>query len=211
NNVMIIDTAGRLHIDEDMMGELKEIKDNITVHQTVLVVDASEGLTEQDVRIAGLIHEQGIPSVIVVNKWDLIKDSATARKEFEKQFETDLAFMKYYVTLYVSAVTKQRIGQIMEKVDYVLGNATKEIPMGMFNNVLTNAISTIEPPTKNGKRLKIIFGKQTSTCPPTFAIYCNRPEIVENSYARYLENSFRRAWDFAGTPIKVEFKQKDED
>ncbi|MCQ2564322.1 MAG: ribosome biogenesis GTPase Der [Clostridia bacterium] len=213
----LIDTAGlrrKSKIDPDSIERYSVIRTLSALERcdvAVLVVDASEGITEQDVRIAGLIHEQGKPSVIVVNKWDLIKDSVTARKEFEKQFETDLAFMKYYVTLYVSAVTKQRIGQIMEKVDYVLGNATKEIPMGMFNNVLTNAISTIEPPTKNGKRLKIIFGKQIATCPPTFAIYCNRPEIVENSYARYLENSFRRAWDFAGTPIKVEFKQKDED
>ena len=166
---------------------------------------------QQDVRIAGLIHEQGKPSVIVVNKWDLIEKNEQSRKDFEKQFEIDLAFMKYFVTLYVSCQTGQRIGQIMEKVDYVLANAKREVPMALFNNVLTNAISTTEPPAKHGKKLKIVFGKQVSTCPPTFNIYCNDASLIENSYIRYLENSLRRAFDFKGTPIKVQFKNKHED
>ena len=118
--------------------------------------------------------------------------------------------MKYFVTLYVSCETGQRIGKIMEQVDYVLANAKREIPMALFNNVLTNAISASEPPAKNGRKLKVIFGKQVSTCPPTFNIYCNNPEIVENSYIRYIENNLRRAFDFKGTPIKVQFKAKNE-
>ncbi|MBR4998804.1 MAG: ribosome biogenesis GTPase Der, partial [Clostridia bacterium] len=165
----------------------------------------------QDVKIAGLIHEQGKPSVIVVNKWDLVERNEATRKAFEKQFDTDLAFMRYFVTLYASCETGQRIGQIMEKVDYVLNNAKREIPMSLFTNVLMNAISTTEPPAKNGKKIKIIYGQQIANCPPTFNIYCNHAELIENSYMRYLENSFRRAWDFKGTPIKIQFKNKNEE
>lgn len=177
----------------------------------VLVIDATQGITEQDVKIAGLIHEQNKPSVIVVNKWDLIQNSAEQRKAFENQFSVDLAFMKYYVTIYTSCETGQRIGQIMEKVTYVYENAKREIPMALFNNVLTNAISTTEPPAVHGKRLKIIFGKQVATCPPTFSIFCNNAELVENSYVRYIENCLRKAFNFEGTPIKVQFKNKNEE
>lgn len=175
----------------------------------VLVIDASEGITEQDVRIAGLIHEQGKPSVIVVNKWDLVENSAQKKQEFEKQFNIDLAFMRYYVTLYVSSVTGQRVSKIMEQVNIVLANSRREIPMALFNNVLTNAISSMTPPTKHGKKFKVIFGKQVSVAPPTFNIYCNDASLIEsNSYDRYIENNIRRAFDFTGTPIKVVFKNK---
>ncbi len=213
----LIDTAGlrrKSKIEPDSIERYSVIRSLNAIERcdvAVIVIDASEGITEQDVRIAGLVHEQGKPSVIVVNKWDLIENSEEKRKAFEKQFEVDLAFMKYYVTVYVSSVTGQRIGKIMEMVDYVLTNAKREIPMALFNNVLTNAISVTEPPSKNGKRLKIIFGKQVATCPPTFEIYCNNSALVENSYIRYLENSLRRAFDFKGTPIKVVFKNKNED
>lgn len=214
---LLIDTAGlrrKSKIEPDSIERYSVIRTLNAIERcdvAVLVLDASEGITEQDVKIAGLIHEQGKPSVIVVNKWDLIENSAEKRKAFEKQFEIDLAFMKYYVTVYVSSVTGQRIGQIMEKVDYVLSNAKREIPMALFNNVLTNAISITEPPAKNGRKVKIIFGKQVSTCPPTFNIFCNNAALIENSYIRYLENNLRRAFDFKGTPIKVQFKNKNED
>lgn len=213
---LLIDTAGlrrKSKIEPDSIERYSVIRSLNAIERcdvAVLVIDASEGISEQDVRIAGLIHEQGKPSVIVVNKWDLIEGSEQARKKFEHQFEVDLAFMKYYQTLYVSCATGQRIGQIMEKVDYVLANARREVPMAMFNNILTNAISAAEPPAKNGKKLKIIFGKQIATCPPTFNIYCNNASLVENSYVRYIENNLRRALDFNGTPIKVQFKNKNE-
>lgn len=214
---VLIDTAGlrkKSKIELDTIERYSVIRTMNAIERcdvAVLVIDASVGITEQDVKIAGLIHEQGKPSVIVVNKWDLVERNEATRKAFEKQFENDLAFMKYFVTLYVSSVTGQRIGQIMEKVDYVLNNAKREIPMALFNNVLINAISTTEPPSKNGKRVKITFGQQVASCPPTFNIYCNHAELVENSYIRYLENSFRRAWDFRGTPIRIQFRNKSED
>ena len=99
----------------------------------------------------------------------------------------------------------------MEKIDYVLANAKREIPMALFNNVLINAISLTEPPAKNGKKVKVVYGKQVATCPPTFNIYCNNAELIENSYIRYIENNLRRAFDFKGTPIKVQFKNKNEE
>lgn len=214
---ILIDTAGlrkKSKIELDTIERYSVIRTINAIERcdvAVLVIDASVGITEQDVKIAGLIHEQGKPSVIVVNKWDLVERNEASRKAFEKQFETDLAFMKYFVTLYVSCETGQRIGQIMEKVDYVLSNAKREIPMALFNNVLINAISVTEPPAKNGRKVKVIYGKQVATCPPTFNIYCNHAELIENSYIRYLENSLRRAFDFKGTPIKIQFKNKNEE
>ena len=212
----LIDTAGlrrKSKIEPSSIERYSAIRTLNAIERcdvAVLVIDASQGITEQDVKIAGLIHEQGKPSVIVVNKWDLIDKDETSVKKFEKQFQIDLAFMKYYVTLYVSCETGQRIGKIMETVDMVLKNAKREIPMALFNNVLNNAISTTEPPAKNGRRLKIIFGKQVATCPPTFNIYCNDASLVENSYIRYIENNLRRAFDFKGTPIKIQFKNKND-
>lgn len=212
----LIDTAGlrrKSKIEAGSIERYSAIRSLNAIERcdvAVLVIDASQGITEQDVKIAGLIHEQGKPSVIVINKWDLIENAESARKEFEKQLSNDLAFMKYYVLLFVSSKTGQRVGKIMEMVDMVLSNAKKEISMSLFNNVLTNAITVTEPPSKNGKRLKIIFGKQVAVCPPTFNIYCNDSSLIENSYIRYLENSLRRAFDFKGTPIKIQFKNKNE-
>lgn len=212
----LIDTAGlrrKSKIEAGSIERYSAIRSLNAIERcdvAVLVIDASQGITEQDVKIAGLIHEQDKPSVIVINKWDLIENAESTRKEFEKQLSNDLAFMKYYVLLFVSSKTGQRVGKIMEMVDMVLSNAKKEISMSLFNNVLTNAITVTEPPSKNGKRLKIIFGKQVAVCPPTFNIYCNDSSLIENSYIRYLENSLRRAFDFKGTPIKIQFKNKNE-
>ena len=213
---MLIDTAGlrrKSKIEPDSIERYSVIRSLAAIERcdvAVLVIDASEGITEQDVKIAGLIHEQFKPSVIVVNKWDLIEKSEEKRKAFEHQFEVDLAFMKYYVTLYVSALDGKNTGKIMQMVDLVYNNSRREIPMALFNNVLTNAISVNEPPAKGGRKIKIIFGKQIATCPPTFNIYCNHADLIENSYMRYIENNLRRAFDFKGTPIKIQFKEKGE-
>ncbi len=212
----LIDTAGlrrKSKIESGSIERYSVIRSLNAIERcdvAILVIDASQGITEQDVKIAGLIHEQGKPSVIVINKWDLIEDKDVARKKFEKQLSDDLAFMKYYVAIFVSCETGQRLGKIMETVDVVLNNSRREIPMALFNNVLTNAITVTEPPSKNGKKLKIIFGQQVSISPPTFNIYCNDSSLVENSYIRYLENSLRRAFDFKGTPIKIQFKNKND-
>lgn len=177
----------------------------------ILVVDASEGLTEQDVKIAGLIHEQGKPSVIVMNKWDLIEKDNNTINEFKKKMEIDLAFMNYFVPVFISCLEHKRTGKVMETVERVSENASREISMGLFNNVLSNAIGVVQPPYKNGKKFKITHGKQSATNPPSFDIYCNDASLADNSYIRYLENSFRKAFDFSGTPIKFNFKSRKED
>jgi len=213
----IIDTAGlrrKSKIEPSSIEKYSTIRTIDAIKRcdvALLVVDASVGLTEQDVRIAGIIHEEGKPSVIVVNKWDLIEKNQNTMQEFKRQMEVDLAFMSYFVPVFVSCLDKTRIGKVMKTVEMVRQNASREIAMGLFNNVLTNAISVIQPPYKNGRRLKITFGKQVATCPPTFEIHCNDASIVENSYLRYLDNSFRKAFDFSGTPLKIVFKSRKED
>ncbi|MDD4350682.1 MAG: GTP-binding protein, partial [Clostridia bacterium] len=176
----------------------------------VLMIDASEGVTEQDVKIAGLIDDEGKPSIIAINKWDLVEKDTETMNDFIKKLDIDLAFMKYYKTIFISCETGQRLGQIMENVDYVYANANRKITMGLFNNVLTNATMTTPPPYRNGRRLKILYGHQAGVCPPSFEIKCNDASIVENSYMKYIENSLRKAFDFTGTPIKIYFKNERE-
>lgn len=213
----LIDTAGlrkKARIEPSSIERYSAIRSLQAIERcdvAMLVIDASFGITEQDVKIAGLIHETGKPSVIVVNKWDLVEKDTHTMNQFKKKFDDDLAFMKYFVTLYVSCETGQRIGKIMETIDMVYANSSREIPMGLFNNVMNNAILTTQPPVVHGKRLKIIFAKQVATNPPTFNIYCNDSSLVDNGYMHYLENNFRRAFDFSGTPIKIQFKNKGED
>lgn len=214
---ILIDTAGlrkKSKIEPSSIERYSAIRAIDAIQRcdvAVLVIDANEGITEQDVKIAGLIHEEGKPSVIVVNKWDLIEKTMTSMDEFKKKLETDLAFMKYYMPVFISCETGQRTGQVMETVDYVYANANRTITMGLFNTILTNAIRTTPPPYKNGRRLKILYGKQISTKPPCFEIRCNDASIVDNSYMRYIENSLRKAFDFKGTPIKINFKNEREE
>lgn len=213
----LIDTAGlrkKSKIEPSSIERYSAVRslDAITrADVAILVVDANEGLTEQDVKIAGLIHEQGKPSVIVLNKWDLIEKSNNTMNEFKKKLEVDLAFMSYFVPVFISCLEHRRTGKVMEMVEKVYENSSRTIPMGLFNNVLVNAISITQPPYRNGKRCKITHGKQSSSNPPSFDIYCNDASIVENSYIRYLENSFRKAFDFSGTPIKFNFKSRKDD
>lgn len=213
----LIDTAGlrrKSKIEPSSIERYSAVRslDAITrCDVAILVVDANEGLTEQDVKIAGLIHEQGKPSVIVMNKWDLIEKSDNTINEFKKKLEVDLAFMSYFVPVFISCLEHKRTGKVMEMVEKVYENASRVIPMGLFNNVLVNAISVTQPPYRNGKRCKITHGKQSGSNPPSFDIYCNDASIVENSYIRYLDNSFRKAFDFSGTPIKFNFKSRKDD
>lgn len=217
SDYIIIDTAGlrkKSKIEPSSIERYSAVRSLDAISRcdvAVLVIDASEGLTEQDVKIAGLIHEQGKPSVLVINKWDLIQKDTHTMNEFKKKLEIDLAFMKYFVPIFISCKEGRRTGKVMETVEMVYSNASREITMGLFNNVLTNAISVSQPPYKNGKRLKITHGKQSGTCPPTFDIYCNDASLMDNAYSKYLENSLRRAFDFSGTPIKFNFKSRSED
>ena len=206
---MLIDTAGirrKRSIETDSVELYSVIRSFDAIRRAdvvVMVVDASEGLTEQDVRIAGFIHEEGKPSVILMNKWDLVEKDSHSMNKFNDQLKEDLKFMDYFVPLYGSALTGQRIGQLMETVNMVLDHASYRIGTGTLNEILQNAVLTTEPPTKNGKRLKIYYITQPSTNPPTFVLFVNDKSLMHFSYERYLENCIRQAVDFRGTPIKL--------
>ncbi len=177
----------------------------------VLVIDAKQGISEQDVRIAGFIHEQGKPSVIVMNKWDLIEKDEKTMNKFNKRLQEDLKFMDYFVPLYTSALTGQRLNKIMELIDMVYDHSTTRIKTSTLNDILQNAILTNEPPARKGKRLKIKYITQADITPPTFVLFVNDKDLMHFSYERYLENCIRNAVDFTGTPIKLVVKNKADD
>ncbi|MBQ8468892.1 MAG: ribosome biogenesis GTPase Der [Clostridia bacterium] len=176
----------------------------------VLVIDANEPISEQDVRIAGLIHEELKPSVVVMNKWDLIDKDTTTINKFEKQLATDLAYMDYFKSVYLSALTGKRIEKLMQTVEEVWKNANKKITAGTLNDILQNAYAISSPSGKGGKKLKIFYATQTGTTPPTFVLFVNDTTLMADNYKRYLENSIREAVDFSGTPIRITLKAKDE-
>ena len=174
----------------------------------LIVFDGSEEkLSEQDFKIAGLVHEAGKPSVIVVNKWD-IKNSD--KNNFEKMLERDLSFMDYYKSIYVSALTGSSTGQIMQLAQESYENSSKRITTGLLNEILHDAILNYQPPAHKGKRCKIQYITQPSTNPPTFVIFVNDAKLVNFSYRRYIENKLREKIDFSGTPIKIIVRGKEE-
>lgn len=169
----------------------------------LLVVDSVEGLTEQDVKILGYVHEQGKPSVIVMNKWDLIeKDTHTVQK-FEEKLKADLKFMDYYRSVYISAKTGQRAEKALDLAREVYAHASFRVTTGALNDLILDAVRANEPASYNGRRLKVYYCTQPSVCPPTFVLSVNDAELLHFSYRRYLENVLRRTFDFSGTPIRI--------
>lgn len=175
----------------------------------VLVVDATQGLTEQDVRLAGYIHEAGKPSVIAINKWDLVDKDAYTQLEFEKKIAADLAFMPYYQTIYISALTGKRLGEVMTKVEQVLATTQKRITTGQLNDIILNAVAMTPPPFKAGGRPKFLYATQASVAPPTFVLFVNNKNAVGRTYVRYLENTIRKSVDFSGTPIRILLRNRE--
>ena len=213
-NYNLIDTAGirrKNKIDYESVEGFSVMRSLAAIRRAdvvIYVLDASGEITEQDVRILGYVHEQGKPSVILYNKWDLVeKDSSTVNR-YKDLLRANLKFMDYFVVEYVSALTGTRMNRIMERVEYVYKNASTRITTGLLNEILQDALSTQEPPSHNGKRLKINYITQTGVCPPSFAIFVNNPELVHFSYQRYLENCLRRACNFEGTPIRIFLRKK---
>ena len=213
---LLIDTAGirrKRSIDKDSVELYSVIRSFDAIRRAdvvVLVVDSVEGLSEQDVRIAGFIHEEGKPSVILMNKWDVVEKDTYSMNKFNEKLNEDLKFMDYFVALYGSALTGLRINKLMENVNLVLENASKRITTGVLNDILQNAVLTNEPPTKNGRRLKIYYITQPSTNPPTFVLFVNDKDLMHFSYLRYLENCIRNAVDLKGTPINLLVNSKKE-
>ncbi len=215
-NYILIDTAGirkKKAVDEDVeyYSVIRALGAVRRADVCLVVVDSNEGLSEQDVKICGYVHEQGKPSVIVMNKWDLIEKDSDTINTFNKKLDCDLAFMDYYKSVYVSAKSGQRVDKILNVAKESLANANRRITTGTLNDLIGDAVRTIDPPSKKGKRLKIYYATQDNVRPPRFVIFVNDSELVHFSYKRYLENVIRKAFDFSGTPIRILFRNRDEE
>ena len=212
----VIDTAG---MRKNSRIDLKSVESYSVIRAVeaikradvvLIVVDASEPISEQDVRIAGMVDEAGKPSIVVMNKWDLVeKDDKTINK-YKDMLKEKMQFMKYMRTLFISALTGKRVNTIMPEILKVYENASRKLKTVVLNEILQEAIISNEPPTKNGMRLKIKYTTQVASNPPTFLLFCNNAGIVHFSYLRYLENRLRLAVDFEGTPIKLIARDKSE-
>ena len=174
----------------------------------LLVVDSAEGLTEQDVKIIGYVHEQGKPSVIVMNKWDLIEKDTNTVNKFEAKLKADLSFMDYFLSVYISAKTGQRAERVLTLARRAYENANRRVTTGTLNDLILDAVRTNEPASVNGRRLKIYYCSQPSVCPPTFVLFVNDETLMHFSYRRYLENVLRRSFDFTGTPIRIALRPR---
>lgn len=212
----LIDTAGirrKRSIDESV--ESYSVMRSLAVIRRadvcLVVIDSKEELSEQDIRICGYVHEQGKPSVIVMNKWDIVEKDTHTINKYNARLAEQLKFMDYFDAIYVSAKTGQRTDKIMKEVNFVYGEACKRITTGVLNDIVQDAVSLVEPPAHNGKRLKVFFVTQSSSNPPTFVFFVNDTELLHFSYKRYLENCLRKAFEFKGTPIRLVFRNKNEE
>ena len=211
-----IDTAGirRQSKIDDKIEKYSVLRAHMAVERAdvcLIMVDANEGVTEQDERIAGIAHEAGKATIIVVNKWDTVEKDNNTVKQYTEKIQTALAYMPYAPLIFVSAKTGQRIPNIYEHIKYVHNQANTRISTGMLNDVLAEATMRAQPPTDKGRRLKIYYMTQISVAPPTFVIFCNNIELFHFSYQRYLENCLRDTFGFRGTPIKLIIRQKGDD
>lgn len=212
----IIDTAGirkKKAVDEDVeyYSVVRAFGAVRRADVSLLVVDSKEGLTEQDVKICGYVHEQGKPSVVVMNKWDIIEKDTFTVEKFKTKLNTDLAFMDYFKPMFISAKTGQRVAKTLDTALESYANAHRRITTGTLNDVINDAVRMNEPPSFHGRRLKIYYSVQDGVAPPTFIIFVNNTELIHFSYRRYLENVIRKAFDFSGTPIRIYFREKTED
>lgn len=212
-NYTIIDTAGirkksKVEDDVEYYSVMRAFDAVRRADVCLLVVDSADGLTEQDTKIIGYVHEQGKPSVIVMNKWDLIEKDTNTINKFESKLKEDLKFMDYFKSVYISAKTGQRTEKILSLVDAVYKNSRLRISTGILNDVISDAVRANEPPSYNGRRLKVYYSSQVSVAPPTFVLFVNSSDLLHFSYERFLENTLRNAFDFSGTPIKILTREK---
>ncbi len=210
---VLVDTAGirRNAKIEDRVEKYSVLRATMAVENSdvcLILVDATEGVTAQDERIAGLAHNAGKASILLINKWDLpVKDNDTF-DEFKKKAYNALSYMTYAPILFVSAKTGQRLEKLFPLINEVYREGCKRITTGVLNDFLADITSRVQPPTDKGRRLKIYYMTQTGTNPPTFAVFCNSAELFHFSYQRYIENCLRNAFGFKGTPIRLIIKQK---
>ena len=211
---VLVDTAGirrKRAVEDETIERYSVIRSLAAVRRAdvvLIVVDAEQGLSEQDVKIAGYVHEEGKPSVLVVNKWDLIEKDTNTMNQFKKDMQVDLAFMDYVPFLFISAKTGQRVNKLLAAAKESYAQSVRRIKTGLLNDVVNEAISMTEPPAMSGRRLKIYYATEVSVQPPTFVFFVNDEALVHFSYRRYMENYFRKTFGFAGTPIKIIFRTR---
>ncbi|HHV60235.1 MAG TPA: ribosome biogenesis GTPase Der [Clostridiaceae bacterium] len=214
NKYVFIDTAG--------IRRQSKIRENIERYSVirswtaieradvcVVMIDAQDGVTEQDTKIAGYAHDAGKASVIAVNKWDLVEKSTGTLEKYRKKVMEKLAFMTYAPIIFISAQTGQRLDKLFELINYVSNQASMRISTGMVNDVLNEAVAIMQPPSDKGKRLKIFYMTQVSVKPPTFVVFVNDRELMHYSYERYIENQLRKSFGFEGTPIRFIIRERD--
>ena len=210
---VFIDTAGirrKSRVDE-RVEKFSVMRAKLAIERAdvcLILIDARDGVTEQDTKIAGLAHEAGKASIIVVNKWDLIDKETGTMEKMRKDIMRDLSFMNYAPILFISAMTGQRIERMFELINYVNDQSNMRISTGMLNNVLADAQARVQPPTDKGRRLKIYYMTQTGIKPPCFVIFCNSRELFHFSYQRYIENQIRAVFGLEGTPVRIVIRQK---
>lgn len=217
NKFILIDTAGirrKKSVDDGTVERYSVIRSLDAIRRcdvALIVLDASAGMTEQDVKIAGFVKDQGKAAIIVVNKWDLIEKDTNTSEKFKKRMRVDLAFMDYVEYIFISALTGQRTQKLLDMCKELYSVASKRITTGVLNDTLSDAMQMNEPPAKNGKRIKIKYAAQVSVRPPTFVLFVNDAKLMHFSYKRYLENTFREAFGFKGTPINLILREKEKE
>ena len=209
-----IDTAGmrRKSKVDDAIEKFSNMRSVAAIERAdvcLILIDANDGVTEQDTKIAGLVHEAGKAAIIVVNKWDAVEDKETnTMRDKENDVRRDLAYMTYAPVVFLSALTGQRVDKIFQTIQDVHAQNTSRITTGALNSVLADATARVQPPTDKGRRLKIYYMTQASTKPPHFVIFCNDARLFHFSYQRYLENQIREVFGLQGTPIRITIRQK---
>lgn len=210
---VLIDTAGmrkRGKIDEtvERYSVVRALAAVERADACVIMIDATEGVTEQDTKIAGYVHEQGKAAVFAVNKWDLVEKETNTMRDFKNRLLEGFNFMMYADSVFISAKTGQRVDDLFGKVNHAVEENKKRISTGLLNDVINEAIAMVQPPSDKGKRLKIYYATQASVKPPTFVLFVNNADLAHYSYVRYLENKIRASFGFEGTPIKFIVREK---
>lgn len=210
---LLIDTAGmrRKSKVDDAIEKFSVLRATMAVDRSdvcLIMIDACEGVTEQDTKVAGFAHEAGKACIIVVNKWDLVEKDDKTMDRMREEIRRDLAYMTYAPILFISALTGQRVARLFELINYVNNQSAMRITTGMLNNVLADAMARVQPPTDKGRRLKIFYMTQTGIKPPHFICFCNDAQLFHFSYQRYLENQIRSTFGMEGTPIRLTIRQK---
>ena len=209
-----IDTAGmrRKSKIDDVIEKYSNMRTISAIERAdvcLILIDANDGVTEQDTKIAGLVHEAGKAAIIVVNKWDAVADKETnTMRDKENDVRRDLAYMSYAPIVFLSALTGSRVDRLFPMIQEVNQQNTSRIPTGQLNSILADATARVQPPTDKGRRLKIYYMTQASTKPPHFIIFCNDARLFHFSYQRYLENQIREVFDLQGTPVRITIRQK---